>query len=292
MSILTTKLDLFKLFLLAAIIVIIAIVCYNYFSYNLPKTIWMYWDNDVLPKNIELIKQYNEPAFRGWNVIYLNPTTLYNYVDKDQVPPAFHTLIVQHQADWIRLYVLKKYGGVWIDASIIFNDANSLNKIWKQSVQQKSVFTTFIGGAYIRHISGVKIPILIDNWFIMAPTNSHIIDLWFQEFNQAVTMGLLNYKQRKIKDGVDISSIHFKDEDDVYLTQHICIQSVFQKKLKNIPSCVFIQSGTSMFAVQNKCKWKKDCTVNTILHDPQVRKLPYIKLTRHERDDITAYFEH
>ena len=291
MANLIRKIGYFNLFLFAAIIVIIAVIYNTFYSYNMPKTIWMYWDSDVLPKNVQLMKDYNAPAFRGWNVIYLNPKTLYNYVDKEQVPSAFHKLIVQHQADWIRLYVLRKYGGVWIDASIIFNDKNSLNNIWTQTVKNQSIFTVFTGAGYTTHISGVKIPLLIDNWFIMAPQRSQIIDLWFQEFNQAVNEGFLQYKYSTIKAGVDISNIHFKHEEDVYLTQHICIEKVFQKMLKTIPSCIFIDSGISMFAIQNKCSWKKQCSIDMILHDPQTRKLPYIKLTRHERDGVTAFFK-
>ena len=246
----------------------------------------------MLPKNIQLIKDYNEPAFRDWSVVYLNPKTLYNYVDKSHIPATYHNLIVQHQADWIRLYVLKKYGGVWIDASIIFNDKDSLNKIWTQTVQNQSIFTVFTGAGYTTHISGVKIPLLIDNWFIMTSPRTEIINLWFNEYNQAINEGFLNYKKRAIQEGVDITNIHFKDDDDVYLTQHICIEKVFQKMLKTIPSCIFIDSGNSMFAIHNKCKWQKECTIDNILHDPKTRKLPYIKLTRHERDGVTSYFEH
>ena len=263
----------------------------------MPKTIWMYWDSTVLPKNVELIKQYNEPAFREWNLIYLNPTTLYEYIDKGHFPVGYHELLVQHKADWIRLYVLRKYGGVWIDASIIFNDKNSLNKIWAQTIKQQSVFTAFYGNVFMKdqfftHISGKKLPLLIDNWFIMAPKNSYIIQLWFDEYTQAIREGLFNYKQRAIQEGVDIHAIHFKNAEDVYLTQHICIEKIFQKTLKTLPSHILISSDTSMLRIQNKCKWKHECVVNTILHDPQTRKLPYVKLTRHERDDVTAYFKH
>ena len=292
MANLVNKIGLFKLFLFTAIIIIIAIIYNNYFRYTVPKIIWMYWNSDVLPKNVQLMKDYNAPAFRGWKLIYLNPKTLYNYVDKEHIPLGYHKLIVQHQADWIRLYVLRKYGGVWIDASIIFNDKNSLNTIWTQTVKNQSMFTVFTGAGHTTHISGVKIPLLIDNWFIMAPLHSQIIDLWFQEFNQAVNEGFLHYKLRAIREGVDISNIYFKHEEDVYLTQHVCIEKVFQKMLKTIPSCIFIDSGISMFAIQNKCNWKKQCVIDNILYSPLARKLPYIKLTRHERDGVTAYFEH
>lgn len=297
MANLIRKIGVFNLFLFAAIIIIIAIIYNNYYSYTMPKTIWMYWDSTVLPKNVELIKQYNEPAFREWNLIYLNPTTLYEYIDKGHFPVGYHELLVQHKADWIRLYVLRKYGGVWIDASIIFNDKNSLNKIWAQTIKQQSVFTAFYGNVFMKdqfftHISGKKLPLLIDNWFIMAPKNSYIIQLWFDEYTQAIREGLFNYKQRAIQEGVDIHAIHFKNAEDVYLTQHICIEKIFQKTLKTLPSHILISSDTSMLRIQNKCKWKHECVVNTILHDPQTRKLPYVKLTRHERDDVTAYFKH
>jgi hypothetical protein len=88
--------------------------------YVLPKTIWIYWDSLEQPDLIKAIIKYNRSKTNGWDVKILNKNTIYNYVDKNDLPSSFNTLIVQHQADWYRLYLLKMYGGCWLDSSITY----------------------------------------------------------------------------------------------------------------------------------------------------------------------------
>lgn len=267
------------------------LVYQTYYQYSLPKTIWLYWDTAERPELINEIIRYNAPKFIDWNVIFLNKENVFNYVDRSQIPNGFNDLIVQHQSDWFRLYLLKKYGGCWLDMSIIVNNKSAFDTIWQKSQLIKSDLTGFVNiSDYFTHKSGIKIPKLFDNWFIMAPKRSTLINLWFAEFDKAVSMGLLNYKKQCIADGIDISRIHFSDESDVYLTQHICIEKVLQT-IDVLPSVYFIPSNDSMLKLQEGCKWENACVLDKMLHDPETKKLPYIKLIRHNRNqDFSAYF--
>lgn len=85
------------------------------------KTIWMCWfqGNDNIPElNQVCIKRWKK-LNPDWNVIILN----YNNI-KEYVPGFFKILnnsksrIMAHQADLLRMLLLSKYGGVWVDASV------------------------------------------------------------------------------------------------------------------------------------------------------------------------------
>jgi hypothetical protein len=258
-----------------------------------PKTCWIFWNTEKLPPMIHKIKKYNASKLKNWDVRFLNSDTIYNYISKEEFPSTYDKLIPAHKADWIRLQLLHKYGGCWMDASIILNQDTAIDKIYDKSVKTGSDLTVFTANkSRFTHKSGKKIPLHIDNWLILAPKNSKMIKLWLDEYTSAVNMGLLKYKENAIKNNVDISKILFLDKNCVYLTQHICIQYLLQKKILDIPPILFLDASQSMFKVKNICKTeinikkygsKLKCIENKMNHNKDIQSLPYIKLTRAER---------
>ena len=250
--------------------------------YVLPKLIWIYWDSPELPRVIEQVRQYNAVNLADWTTIYLNQSMLSTYVTA--YPEGYADLSVAHKSDWLRLYLLSTYGGCWLDAGIIVNTPAAMNDLYNESLLVQSDLTCFqTGSATFAHRSGRVLPKLIDNWCIMAPKNSLLIKLWRSEFERAIRAGFLNYKRAAVKRGVDISAIHFEGPDDVYLTQHITIQSVIQDPMVQIPPMVVKYSKTSMFKLHTDCKWDSKCVAERLNNDTNVRRIPYIKLTRHDR---------
>jgi hypothetical protein len=161
-------------------------------TYQIPKIIWQYWDKDP-PLMIQQMKEYNAKRLEGWDIRFLNATTIKNYIPDSALPPTFNKMIPQHQADWYRLYLLKNHGGCWMDASIIINEKGSIDTIRNDSYARKSELTAF----------QAKTPLNIENWFIMAPENSPVIELWFNEYNGAVSNGMDEYKKFIIQEGIN-----------------------------------------------------------------------------------------
>jgi hypothetical protein len=56
---------------------------------------------------------------KGWKINFLNMESIYCYISKDDLPTNFEDLYVPRQSDCIRLALLEKYGGIWLDASIL-----------------------------------------------------------------------------------------------------------------------------------------------------------------------------
>ena len=265
-------------------------------SYVLPKIIWMFWDKPELPKLIELIKENNALKIRGWEIIYLNELNINNYIPKDEYPANFNTLGIQHKSDWIRLYLLNKHGGTWLDASIIINDDNSLDKLYNNSINIKSQFTGFNFKNYEDGaVSNNGIPLYVENWFIMAPINSTVINLWLIQYERAIQMGFQNYRKVLDDENIDTSKI-FAKPTDVYLTQHGCLQYVFQKQLDfSSTPMIILPAENDMLKITVDCKYKSACTMNTIKNGgDEVYALPYIKLVNGDRNtgiDISDYFQ-
>ena len=242
-------------------------------KYIFPKVIWQYWDKE-LPPIIQMIKDNNAAKLKGWEIRYLNENSVTSYIPPFEFPPGYDELEAAHKADWLRLYLLKKHGGVWMDASIILNDPNAIDALYEQSIQKESELTLF---QFKSHLN-------IENWFIMAPTSSRMIKAWFHEYDTAIRLGFLNYKKILLKEGVDLSCGRTNDKiDDVYFTQHYCIQRILQNELVQNPIIIVKKSEETMLKVDFLCDGKgkeetKECLLKEYSDFESLRRLPYIKI--------------
>jgi hypothetical protein len=195
-------------------------------------------------------------------------------------------LIKPHKADWVRLKLLEKYGGLWLDASIIINEGGAINEIYNEAWNTRANLVVFT-------LNKPRPIDFIENWFIMAPKKSLMIKLWLREFEKAISIGFANYRSNVLLHDIIISKgIYNEKEDNVYLTQHSCIQMVLKRHLREPVNILFYPAERNMYKVQTDCKWKYQCIIDTISNNPEVRKLPFIKLRGGEKTiNYKKYFQ-
>ena len=89
----------------------------------IPKIIWTYWDNpDIHPLISKIINTWNKycKSEEGWKIIILNKNTINQYLqDNLDYPSNIWNHIPQYQSDMFGTSLVKKYGGIWMDANII-----------------------------------------------------------------------------------------------------------------------------------------------------------------------------
>ena len=287
--------------------IIIISVIYLYFSYRyynqiegfdspksqneIPKKIWIFWDNEIPPKNVTQIYEYHKRTLKTWDIELLNNKTIHKYIKKEDFPSKYNDIVIQAKSDWIRLYLLKKYGGLWMDSTIIINDENELNNLYNKSYEMKSEFTGF------SYNSDTKDDILtyIENWFIMCPQNSSLISKWYTEFTKAIDIGFINYKKELKKDKIYIDNrIYNLDDDQVYFTMHACLQKILRNNYNYKPSMIIMKAEESAFKLMNSCDWKSLCIKQKMENDPSIKKHWIIKFTgniRADIDDLSFFFK-
>lgn len=82
------------------------------------RTIYLYWVGHEY-KLISILRKYmyfHSKSGKGYNVVLLTRDTLPEYM---AVPPYFDELKPAHQADYTRVFVLEKYGGMWLDSDTL-----------------------------------------------------------------------------------------------------------------------------------------------------------------------------
>ena len=277
-----------NLIILIIVLVVFSIIHrYNRISdeinkYDLPKIIWTHWDNiESAPLIIKNIFELRKNVLKDWTVHVLSDSNIDKYINKNVYPKNYNSLIPSQKSDWIRLYLLKHYGGLWLDAGIVINDVSELDKLYNSSILNKSEFSGF----YLKDLTINNDPTtFIESWFLMAPKNSRIINAWFNEFEYAINIGFINYKNKIIKKGVNVNKIFIFGPEDVYLTIHATLQKILQLKEISNPVMILNNAEDTMFKLHVDCKWKDDCIYNKISTE-SLKHLPYIKLRGSDRRD-------
>ena len=89
----------------------------------IPKIIWSYWDNPNIPDVISKVTNtWNKfcKDKNGWKIMILNKNTIDQYLHQElDYPSSIWNYIPQHQSDMFGVTLVKKYGGIWMDANII-----------------------------------------------------------------------------------------------------------------------------------------------------------------------------
>ena len=97
-------------------------------------------------------------------------------------------------------------------------------------------------------------------------------------------MEFLNYKKMLWKEGVNTSCGRKNDKiEDVYFTQHSCMQRILQKGIVRNPNIIVNKAEETMLKVDFLCDNKKEaetkeCLIKQYSDFESLRRLPYIKI--------------
>lgn len=188
----------------------------------IPKIIWMYWEETNLPKSIQSFV---------YNIQKLNPDHEIRMLNSENVRsflPDFDVraeMPIANKSDLIRLELLFIYGGIWLDASIIFK--NSLD--WVYSVNEKHSFDVI---GYYREITtkDFKYPVM-ETWFLAAYPKNEFIGRWLDVLKPLGKLGSKGYFNL-LKEREDYLEIKQLIEPPDYLLVYLACQ-IAQRELQN-----------------------------------------------------------
>ena len=122
------------------------------------KIIWSYW-NGPTDNLMDACLQSWITHMKGWEIRILDDETLKQYNIKTNID--FEELPVTTKSDIIRLNVLYRYGGLWMDRTILLNEPGD----WINKYSEQPYFGF--------RLTSKK---YFENWFILVPMpyNEHI----------------------------------------------------------------------------------------------------------------------
>jgi len=136
---------------------------------NIPKKIWFLWLQGI--ENAPLVVEKCLASWEHYNpdyeLIRLDRFNLNQYIELNLSDEVYRNLRPAHQADQIRLALLAKYGGVWVDATTYC--ARPLNG-WLDDYLTSGFF------AFTATLK--KRDRIASTWFMAAEAGNPLVQLW------------------------------------------------------------------------------------------------------------------
>jgi hypothetical protein len=205
----------------------------NYEETKIPKIIWSYWDNPEVPDFVAKCRKNWDKFAPNYKIMYLNKNNIEDYISN--MPENWKSLPPYRQADILRLKLLEKYGGVWMDASILLMENPD----------------KFIGGditLFTTPGTNNNNPVY-ENWFIASKKNNKIIKKWIVEVENAV---------KDPNRYLELSSEYNKKlvNDPEYLICHLALRNIYDKDKNLFKNGKYYDSNKTAFYEHNKYNWK------------------------------------
>ena len=247
-------------------------------SSKIPNIIWTFWDGeltDTVTKCIDSWRHYN-PTYK---INILNKSNYFHYID-DNIDAIKHSAdSMARYSDYIRLAILSKYGGLWLDASIICHHPFS----WVHGVQNK-LNVDMIGYYFDQstYPEYKEISPVIESWFFACIPNSQFVTDWKEEFFSTSTYDTIDEYIENVRN----QEVSFQNiSEPIYLTIHISAQKILQKNIDKYDICLF-SACSGPFVSLCSTNWYFEISIENLTNDitcTEYYKYPFIKLIRHDR---------
>lgn len=246
---------------------------------SIPKIIWMYWDQLNPPNLVVRCAERIKNLHPHFEVHFLNQNSIHNFLDISEFIP---NITPTHKSDVIRLMLLQKYGGVWIDSSTVLNI--SIDQFIDFDKNKND-----INGFYMFHNLKNRTRPVIENWFMAAPQNSWFISAWLNNLYPVTQIGSAELlKQLKQREDFDVIKVRFLEKDWEYFLAYLT-QQLTMLQHENKLNIKAILADDNAFGLHVKSGFFTPSRFNAIAaiaQDDLACFYPIIKFTRYDRELI------
>jgi mannosyltransferase OCH1-like enzyme len=192
-----------------------------------------------------------------WTINVLSNDTLSLYIKSSELPDGFYDgkESPQYSSDIVRIILLYKYGGVWVDSSIML--LKSLDWVLEEFNKTDIHYL----GYYMPSFTTIKDKPIIESWFIASKPNTNFLKLVYKEMKGA--FGKRQEYVNRVRKTVDLQNI--PETLKVYLTIHVAMQVILQRT-KNINMSQFklVNAYKDAFALHGRFHWSAKDIVSHI----------------------------
>lgn len=253
-------------------------------SAAIPRRIWSYWHSVQPDAFVERCIANWRAQCPGFEVQVLNQRTVREHVPPADWPEGFEGLDPVKQSDWIRLYLVSRFGGYWLDATVLLTRPID----WLEAMRQAQ--GADFAGFYLQgYTQDAQFPV-VENWTFGAPAGEAFVTAWQREFHHALfEVGTAAYlAARQAEPGW--TQLLQGIPDPVYLLGHVTAQRVLRRD-GAAHRLALVRAEETAFFYQKAVGWKwyllypRLCLVPA---DAQVP--PLVKLRGGERRHFAQLF--
>lgn len=189
---------------------------------EIPKIIWTYWQPAPAPPFIQA-------CLANWR--RFAPDHELRLLDRSSVAqwlPAlrddFDAMPAYRQADWLRIQLLARHGGVWMDASMLL----SRDLAWLHETRRRRA-ADYVGFYIDRYTTRPELPI-VENWMMASVPRGAFAVALAAAFDRALDEGAEGVLQRLRSEGRHERVVQALSEDfQRYLLMHVAASDLLDR---------------------------------------------------------------
>ena len=201
---------------------------------QIPHHIFTYWNSPSLPPLVSTCISSWKIHNPTYTITIITPENLAEHIapfnlSEFHLDPQF----IARQSDFIRIIVILKNGGIWMDSTMYCNQPLT----WLPLASKANNQPTYDLIAYTNPQTSPNhaLPI-IENWFFAAPKNSPVLQAWLKESIYMKTFATEDEYVNKVQ---SIKKIQGLNDSLPYLVMHLTLARVCQTNLETNESKPF-----------------------------------------------------
>lgn len=253
------------------------------FEAPIPKVIWTYWSTTPAPDFIKACLENWRRFAPDHEIRLLDRDSAFSWLPA--LRADFDALPAYRQADWLRVQLLARHGGIWMDASILL--ARDLDWLHQQQARRAA---SFVGFFIDRFTNRLDQPI-VENWLMAAAPGCPFTQALGDAFDKALDEGAEAVLARLAEQGRATRVLQRLDHDSQrYLLMHVVAADLLDQRSASY-RLVLMRAEDGPFAWLSGVGWRKTHLYVRIALTPCPRRLPAVlKLRGNDRRVIERHW--
>lgn len=235
---------------------------------EIPKIIWTYWQASPAPAFIQA-------CLANWR--RFAPDHELRLLDRDGVTrwlpelrADFDAMPAYRQADWLRIQLLARHGGVWMDASMLL----SRDLAWLHETRKRRA-ADYLGFYIDRYTTRPELPI-VENWMMASVPGGRFATALATAFDRALDEGAEALLQRLQAEGRHARVVQALTKDfQRYLLMHVAASDLLDRE-PQLARLVLLRAEDGPFAWHAGVGWRKRHLYARLALLPCPRVLPAV----------------
>jgi hypothetical protein len=129
-----------------------------------------------MPEDIEEMVNVTKISLTSFSYRLLSRENLTDFLNMSSFPSYYEQLVVQNKADYIRVRLIEKYGGIWVDASTFVNSGEAMDHFIGEAVDSKCDLISFSVDLHFASLN-----------FFGAPEESLLMKMYRKRYDNLLT---------------------------------------------------------------------------------------------------------
>ncbi|WP_313300306.1 glycosyltransferase family 32 protein [Diaphorobacter sp.] len=251
-------------------------------SLRIPRTIWAFWSGGEPPELIRRCFDNWRRMCPGFDIRILDEQAALHYLDA--IPETLRAASAPKRADWVRVELLRRHGGIWLDASTILT--TSLDWVIDEQARTHSDYVGF----YLDQFTSDAARPVVENWFMAAPAASPFITDLQHEFTTRVVSGSNGEYIDALRAEGCYDELRQRIFSPEYLSMHLAIQYLLRKRGGYRLDLARAEDGP--FFLHEASGWSRARLKVQLMMRPTAQAMPpLIKLRKPDRKRLALYMQ-